>query len=213
MVGYFLRQDVIKQLHQQFRKLTCRKLMWIMKKTRSIFRTHSNIYDGVFFCNNSKLLTVFAKILHQRLLNWILDMLQHKAYIEFSWMSMIKLFRNNIYQLKVINYFCRTTPSFDWVSQGLVSLGNCQKKMDMKRHFPNHIKYFIALFLSHIYFVKQIPPPPPLFCKGPNIYDIQKRSWWRDFEIYHKFTDSVVFKLWIDHSFLQMGIGLFMWEL
>ena len=38
-----------------------------------------------------------------------------------------------------------------------VSLGNCQKEMDMKRHFPNHIKYFIALFLSHkIYFVKQI---------------------------------------------------------
>ena len=83
MVGYFLKQDVIKQLHQQFRKLTCRKLMLIMKKTRSIFRTLQT-FMMEFFCNNSKLLTVFAKILHQRLLNWILDMLQHKAYIEFS---------------------------------------------------------------------------------------------------------------------------------
>ena len=135
MVGYFLRQDVIKQLHQQFRKLTCRKLMWIMKKTRSIFRTHSNIYDGVFFCNNSKLLTVFAKILHQRLLNWILDMLQHKAYIEFSWMSMIKLFCDNIYHLKVINYFCRTTSSFDWVSQGF-SWQLSKKKWTWKYIFP-----------------------------------------------------------------------------
>lgn len=62
-------------------------------------------------------------------------------------------------------------------------------------------------------------PIPPLTilkilsCKGPNIYDIQKKSWWRDFEICCKFTDSVVFKLWIYCSFLQMGIGLFMSEL
>ena len=129
-----------------------------MKKTRSIFRTHSNIYDGGFFCNNSKLLTVFAKILHQRLLNWILDMLQHKAYIEFSWMSMIKLFRNNIYQLKVINYFCRTTPSFDWVSQGFS--WQLSKKNGHEKTFSQSYKIFYCFILITYLFCETNPPPP-----------------------------------------------------
>ena len=103
---------------------------------RGVFRTQSNIYDGVIL----HFTFILVKMLHHRLLTEFQIQLRHIAQNQFrtQWNTYDGAFLQK-QRLKVVNYFYKIAPpqAFDWVSK-YVSRIYCQKYQKFKRHLPHH---------------------------------------------------------------------------
>ena len=110
------------------------------------------------FFKNSKPFTIFKAMLHYRLLT---EFQIHIRYISKSlFRTQLNIYGGVVLQKQLMAkscYFSKNAPSQTCFGFLNTSLGNTGKKIEFKRHFLNHVKYFVSLFLSCIfYLVEQI---------------------------------------------------------